>query len=98
MKAALLEAAIAQQRSPQVADADQRRPPGPVHAQQMANGPDQLFRHVTDAGTAKAAETGQILAHLGVSDAERLAELAARHLADLVAQQCFEMTQIQAEA
>src|SRR5688572_12795829 len=47
---------------------------------------------------AQASQAGQVLPHLGVGDAQRVSQLAARYLADTVALKEFEVTQIQAEA
>src|SRR5262249_8071984 len=95
--AALLEAAVAEQGAGEVADADQRHRPFAVHAERPADGGDQFVRGVADAGVAEVAERGEVLAHLRVGDAERLAELAAGDLGDAVPQQSFEAAQVQAE-
>src|SRR5258708_4383012 len=72
-----LKAAVAQQGAGEIADADEHGGPGAVDAEAVAKGGDQVGDEVADAGLAEVAEVGEILADLGIVDAESLADLAA---------------------
>ena len=78
-----------------------RRPPPPPTSRSMPSRRrerrDQLLGRVADAGVAQVAQVGQVLAHLGVGDAERLAELAAGDGAASLACEAFQAAQVQAE-
>src|SRR5262249_35495630 len=82
----------------QVADADDRHRPLAVDAQLAAQGCDDFLRGVADAGVAEVAEVGEVLADLGVGDAEGLAELAAGDGPHPRAVEPFEGPQVKAQA
>ncbi len=73
----LRKAAIAQQGPAKVAGPDQDRVPALVGAQNAANRRHQLITAIANARVAKVPEVGQVLANLGVGEAEPAAELTA---------------------
>ena len=93
-----LEAAIAQKRASEIADADKDSRPRAVDAEATAQGGDEVGQVIADAGLADVAEVGEVLANLGVVDAERLADLTTRDLGGPFVQQAFDVPQVEAEA
>lgn len=72
------EAAVAEERLPEVADADHRHVPGVVGAEDVPHRPDELVAAVADAWIAELPEEPQILADLGVAEPEKRPQLARR--------------------
>ena len=92
-----LEATVAQQGSGQVADSDHDHRPLPVNAEPIAKGGHQFLGRIADARLAKVAQTGQVLAHLGVGDAQGDAQLTAGNGLHSLAVEPFQMAKIKAE-
>ena len=70
-KALVIESLVAQQGSAQVAGADHGHRPIAIGAQDFANGVDQVVAAIANAGMAEVPEIGQVLANLGVAEAEQ---------------------------
>ena len=68
-----------------------------IGAQDAANGDDQFVATIADARIAEMAEIGQILANLGVGEAEQVAELAGAGGFVAVANQMLQFAQIKAQ-
>src|SRR5262249_38718784 len=96
-KAALREAAVAQQRAGQIADADDGHRPFTVDAEGAADGGDQLLRRVADAGVTEVAEVGQVFAHLRGRGAQPGPELAAGSLGQAFTLAFFQTPQVQTQ-
>ena len=69
------EAAVAEQRLSEVAHPDHRHGPRVVRAEDVPHRPDQFFTAVADARVAELPEEAEVLANLGVTEAEQRAQL-----------------------
>ena len=72
------EAAVAQQRLAEVAHAHHHHGPGMIGAEDVAHRADELVAAIADARIAKLTEEAEVLANLGIAEAEQRAELARR--------------------
>src|SRR5262249_630278 len=95
--AALHEAMITEQGAGEIANAHQRDGPLTVDSQGTPNGADQLRGGIANARLSQVAKIGEVLSHLSVGDAERVAEHAARHPRGAIPQQALKPPQVQAQ-
>lgn len=86
------EALVTQQGPAHVADADQRDDPLSVGAQDAANLSDQLAASVANAWMPEMAEIGEVLADLGVGEAQHLTELTGTDRGTAVPGQVLQFT------
>src|SRR5207253_4593232 len=81
LEALCVETLVAEERSREVADADERGAPGAVDAQCRAERRRQVLRLVPDAALPEVAEGGEVAADLRVADVHRGRDAPARNLA-----------------
>ncbi len=93
-----LKAAVAQQGAGEIADADEHGRPGAVDAEAVAEGGDEVGDEVADSRLTEVAKVGEILADLGIVDAEGLADLAAGDLLRPFLVNAFEVAEVETEA
>ena len=85
------------QRPPQVARSDEEHVRDPIRTQDAANLLDQLWDAVPDPGVAELPEIGEVLADLGVGEAERLTKLTAGDRLTVVLAKGLELSQVEAQ-
>ena len=73
-----VEAAVAEQRLAEIADAHHDHGPRMIRAQDVAHRMNQFFAAIAHAGIAELPEKPEVLADLGVAEAEQCAQLARR--------------------
>ena len=91
------EAAVSQQGSAEVSEADHGDRPALAGPQDVLDPGNQLAAAVADAGIAELAEVGQVLAHLGVRKLKQLAELRGAGGFVPVPHQALQLSQVQAQ-
>src|SRR5207302_105276 len=92
-----VEAAVGAEGAAEVAGADEQDVPHLVRAEDAFDLEDEVVHAVADAGVAELAEVGEVLADLGIGEAEALAELAAGDRAAVLALERLELPQVEAE-
>lgn len=73
-----MEASVGHEGAAEIAGTDEDDIPGFVGAEDMSDLADQLLDAVADAGMAELSEIGEILADLGIGEAEAFAQLLGR--------------------
>jgi hypothetical protein len=95
-KALRRETLVPEQCTAHVANSDHRDRPLPVGAENMADLRDQLMASVPNPGVTKVPEIGQVLANLGIGEAQHLAELAGANSRAAIANQMLQLSKVEA--
>ena len=98
LESLVAEPSIAQQSPAKIAGPHQKRSPGPVGTENPPQLPDHLLNTVAHAGMPELAEVSQVFPDLGVGKPERSAQLEAGYGVTLLAEEAFQLAEVEAEA